>query len=157
MVTIKPDDIRIRAATLADAEPMTALCMRSKASNGYDDAFMAACADELFIGEEEMEERLYYVAELGDVLAGCGAVSLVGTVAEIESMFVSPDLKRAGIGSRLWDALEAKARALGASRLILDADPHAVEFYKSRGMEIVGENASNSIEGRMLPHMAKLL
>ncbi len=42
----------IRLARPEDAATVTALAFRSKASNGYDAAFMAACRDELTFDAE---------------------------------------------------------------------------------------------------------
>ena len=55
-------EIGIRRARPVDAKALTVLCMRSKQSNGYDDAFMAACSDELTITPKRLLNEEYWVA-----------------------------------------------------------------------------------------------
>ena len=50
----------------------------------------------------------------------------------------------------LADAVD-RARALGVSRLVIDADPNAAGFYVRMGARRVGSVASGSIVGRELP------
>jgi ribosomal protein S18 acetylase RimI-like enzyme len=82
---------------------------------------------------------------------------LHGSAAEVRLIFVEPGRARAGIGRALWRHAEARARAMKADALVLDADPNAVEFYRRMGMRVVGQSPSGSIPGRMLPRMAKTL
>jgi GNAT superfamily N-acetyltransferase len=72
-------------------------------------------------------------------------------------IFVEPRLVRSGVGRVLWRHAEERARAHGAARLTLDADPNAVPFYERMGLRIVGQSPSGSIPGRMLPRMEKEL
>ncbi len=146
--------LRIRKAHVRDADAMTALAMRSKQSNGYDDAFMQACIGELQVTAAKLAEAEYWVAEEDGI---CGMVSLLPSVektsAEIGAFFIDPALKRQGIGRRLWEELLAHAKAKGFTLLQLDADPAAVTFYEKLGFETVREVPSGSIPGRYLPQM----
>ena len=63
----------------------------------------------------------FLVAYRDDQPVGCGAVRLIGpATAEIKRMYVEPELRRAGIGRTLVDALEAEARRLGAEQVVLE-------------------------------------
>ena len=128
--------------------------MRSKQSNGYDDVFMASCREELTLTEHDIRTDCCWVAE---DKAPCGVVGLSfdqdGSNGVVFSFFVDPNLKRKGIGQRLWQSVVEHARAQGLKSLQLDADPEAVPFYTALGFQITGEVPSGSIEGRMLPHM----
>jgi hypothetical protein len=42
------------------------------------------------------------------------------------------------------------ARSAGATRLEIEADPHAEDWYRKRGAERLGEASSGSIPGRLL-------
>jgi predicted N-acetyltransferase YhbS len=64
---------------------------------------------------------------------------------------VEPGRLRAGVGRALLARAAAAARALGAERLQIQGDPHATGFYVACGARPVGELASGSIPGRMLP------
>jgi ribosomal protein S18 acetylase RimI-like enzyme len=147
----------LRRAIADDAAVLTALALRSKASNGYDAAFMEACREELTYSAATQAGGETWVAELGGRLAGFIDVRLVDGAAEVFAMFVEPDLKRSGVGRALWQQLETSARHLGASAVMLDADPAAVAFYQAMGCATIGERPSGSIRGRMLPRMRKTL
>ena len=56
----------IRKATLDDCTALTDLCMRSKQSNGYDDVFMAMCAEELKVRDSWIEEHDGSFCKFGD-------------------------------------------------------------------------------------------
>ncbi len=137
---------------------ITPLAFRSKASNGYDAAFMAACRAELTFdaGSFARGETWLYEDAAGRVL-GFFDLRLEDGTAEVYALFVEPDCKGAGVGRALWSMLAARAAALGAGRIGVDSDPAAVPFYLRMGMEPAGEAPSGSIPGRMLPRLIKAL
>lgn len=150
--------LRIRPAALSDVDILTRLAMRSKASHGYDAAFMAQCREELAIRPQTLHERDVWVAENGDAIVGFfGLEPPDNGIAEVNPIFVEPDLQQAGVGRALWRKLEERARFAGALAIGLDSDPHAVGFYERMGMRVVGSSPSGSIPGRMLPRMEKSL
>ena len=152
----KPAGIAIRPARPGEESELTALALRSKASNGYDEVFMAACVAELTVPAEAVAAGEVHVAG-EDVAQGMYRLIVKGDLGHVEDMFVDPGAKRGGIGRALWMHMEARAREHGCKRLELDADPFAVPFYKAMGMKITGESPSGSIPGRMLPRMEKAL
>ena len=57
----------------------------------------------------------------------------------VDTVFVSENYRRQGIGRRLIDAMEQRAKALGANMIRLDTfDWQGYEFYKNLGYEEVG-------------------
>ena len=54
-------EIKIRKARPDEAAEITALSIRSKRSNGYDEAFMAACREELTVTEDDLADGEYWV------------------------------------------------------------------------------------------------
>ena len=63
----------------------------------------------------------------GHVIA-CGAVRLVDQqTAELRRMWVDPQMRGQGFGSRLLRTLENRARALGARRAVMSLNPELVE------------------------------
>lgn len=148
----------IRPAQIADAAALTELILRSKKSNGYDDAFMAACAEELTVTQKVLSEENYWIAE-DDGLAGCAALlsDPAGQTGEVTAFFIDPARQRQGVGRELWEQLADAARTAGITTLRLDADPAAVPFYQALGFEVAGEVPSGSIPGRSLPHMTLTL
>jgi hypothetical protein len=67
-------NIKIRKARPEDVKDLTELSIRSKRSNGYDEAFMAACREELTVTEDHLADGEYWVAESG-VVCGCAKES----------------------------------------------------------------------------------
>ncbi len=146
----------IRRAALSDRGALTDLCMRSKQSNGYDDAFMAQCAEELRVREAWITEDDFWLAEADTGRpVGCIrlSVSQDGTTGEVETCFVDPDWQGRKIGRALFEKLLDEARRLKLTRLGLDADPLAEPFYARMGFETIGRSPSGSIPGRTLPRM----
>ena len=150
--------LAIRRARPDEAGVLTDLSMRSKRSNGYDDAFMAACREELTVTGDQIRDREYWVAE-ADAVCGCACLLTDprDRTGEVHAFFIDPGAQRKGVGRMLWQKLLARAKEEGLFRLYLDADPSAVPFYEAMGFEVVGEEPSVSIPGRMLPHMAMAL
>jgi GNAT superfamily N-acetyltransferase len=143
----------VRAARPEEAEVLTALAMRSKASWGYSDAFMDACRAELTLTPEKMAAWKIWVAEAQGEVAGMVALHLDGAKAELEDFFVDPSFQNRGVGSALLQVLLAACREAGATDIGLDADPNAEAIYTRLGFITVGRSPSGSIPGRMLPRM----
>lgn len=139
--------MHIRPARPGEEAALTELAMRSKAHWGYDDAFMAACRDELTIRPAHIER--IDVADLDGAVLG-----MVRLEPEaIEDLFVEPDAIGTGVGRVLFRHVVRRAAAEGMARLRIDADPNAEGFYLSMGAVRVGESPSGSIAGRMLPQL----
>ncbi|MEQ6249224.1 GNAT family N-acetyltransferase [Sulfitobacter sp. HNIBRBA3233] len=151
-------DIILRPADPADAAALTRLVYRSKRSNGYDDAFMAACAEELRIRPGDVLTMRFWLTERAGVPLGCAALrrrdKVTGTV---HAFFIDPDHKRMGLGRMLWRRLHREALGMGLARLTLDADPAAVPFYMSLGFNWIADVPSGSVPGRHLPRLARNL
>lgn len=148
-----PRPITLRAASLCDLPELSALCLRSKAHWGYDADFMAACVEELTLHPEDLKTRDIQVADQTGKLIGMVAISRRLEPAELSSLFVEPAAIGTGLGKRLFQWAADQARAQGAQALRLESDPFAEAFYEFMGMVRIGEVASGSIPGRVLPHM----
>jgi len=79
----------------------------------------------------------FLIASRGGEAAGCGAIRRIdGQTGEIKRMYVRPDMRGRGVGRALLDALEAEARSLQVSRLVLetgDRQPEALALYERAG------------------------
>lgn len=148
---------RIRRAEAADAAAVTSLALTSKAFWGYNAAFMAACRTALTVTPETILGDPTYVIEAEGRILGFYQLRRHGIGADVRLFFVAPAAMRSGLGRRLWAHLERTARAIGATRLEVDSDPHAEGFYSAMGMRRSGQAHSGSIAGRMLPHLTKEL
>jgi GNAT superfamily N-acetyltransferase len=145
--------MRLRLARPGEADALTALCRRSKAAWGYDDAFMAASAATLTVTPEAIEAGRVFVAEDGLGRIGIAAyIWLVsGDEIELDLLFVEPGRMRSGAGRALLAQVAEAGAAAGARRLIIAADPQAGAFYERCGAVRIGDTPSDAIPGRMLP------
>jgi GNAT superfamily N-acetyltransferase len=76
------------------------------------------------------------LARLSGRVVGCGAVRIDGGVADIKRMWVHPDARGLGLGSRILRALEAEASTAGATIARLETNRSLVEaigMYRSHG------------------------
>jgi len=89
-------------------------------------------------GEEvEAPRGAFFLAYRGDVAVACGAVrSIDARTAEVKRMYVSREARGLGLGRRLLRTLEAAARELGKTRIVLETgtrQPEAVALYRGEG------------------------
>jgi len=142
----------IRRAHLDECALLTDIALRSKASWGYDEQFMANCVAELTINETDIETHQYFVMESAGAVVGFYALREHGEdEGELADLFVEPAHMRAGYGRRLVEHAKSAAQAHGWQSLLVEADPNAWEFYYSCGGAQIGTVASGSIPGRRLP------
>lgn len=79
----------------------------------------------------------FVVAERANAVLACGAVEVFGQCGVIRSVVVDPSLRGSGVGKRLWQRLEADARAAGVTDLYLfTADAH--DFWRRLGFSDIG-------------------
>jgi GNAT superfamily N-acetyltransferase len=147
-------DIKIRTARPAEADALSALCLRSKAHWGYGEEFMARSRAALTISPEFIATGRVFVAE-PEGCAPLGVASVAPLAADgvydLVHLFIEPSAMLGGVGRRLFEAAANKAKADGARRLVIQSDPHAVGFYRRLGATDAGEAPSDSVPGRMLP------
>lgn len=143
--------VRIRPARADEAAALTALVLRSKAYWGYDEAFLAACRDELRIGAGEVAARRIVVAEDGREVLGVASLEGTAPDGELGLLFVEPHAIGSGVGRALYAHVLAMARESGFTRLTIVADPNAEPFYRAVGARPVGSASSGSPAGRGLP------
>lgn len=145
--------IQLRDARQNELPALSELCLRSKAVWGYDDAFMIACRTELTLRPDELQSTHIRVASSDSNVVGLAQVKVTGTDADLLKLFIEPALLRSGVGRLLFEWATARARGLGAVRMMIEADPGAAAFYERLGARHAGFAPSQSIPGRMLPRM----
>lgn len=93
--------------------------------------------------KDEWEGQSIHVLMLdknNDAIA-CGRLQLNSKdEGQIRSMAVRTDLQGKGLGKKIIDYIEAKARALNLKIITLDARINAVAFYERSGYQVVGES-----------------
>ena len=140
--------ISVRQAQVGEAETLTALCVRSKAHWGYDDAFMRLSHASLAVSDADIASGRVLIATDDDRVAGVARVEPDG---ELGVMFVDPPAMGRGAGRVLFAAAAALARRLGARSMPILADPNAAPFYERMGARFVSHAPSDAIPGRTLP------
>lgn len=147
----------IRAPDVEELPALSELCMRSKAVWGYDAAFMEACRGELSFDPRDLASSLIAVAARGGSVVGIAQVRMSGDGADLVKLFVEPAAMRGGVGQALFAWAADAARASGAARMTIEADPGAAPFYRRLGALDAGVVPSGSIAGRMLPKLVLAL
>jgi GNAT superfamily N-acetyltransferase len=145
--------VLIRESTADERATLSDLCLRSKAVWGYSEPFMEACRRELTLTPQDFFETLVGLAEDRGKIVGVVQIAIVQDIAELLKLFVEPTALQRGVGRQLLTWACAHAKALGAVTLHIDSDPGAVSFYRRMGAVDAGCSPSESIPGRMLPHL----
>lgn len=129
---------------------LSALAFRSKAHWGYSQAFMSGCRDELTVRSEQIESS--WVLQEQAVRVGFYTLSLFdGQRTELDFLFVEPRAMGRGVGRQLLAHAFGESRRLARPLIRIVSDPHAAGFYAAAGAVWIGQQASASIAGRMLP------
>lgn len=146
--------VSLRSPVESECAALSALCLRSKAVWGYDDAFLERCRDELSICSADLLTGMLRVAEVEGEIAGVVQMTLDGGEAHLDKLFIDPAFLKHGIGRVLMEWVMTKASETGTSRIIIESDPDAAGFYRRMGAVEIGTTPSGSIPGRFLPRLA---
>ena len=148
-------DIQIRRAKPDEAAVLTEIAHAAKRYWGYSENWIEHWKDDLTITPDFIANNEMYVAVAGEEIAGCCALVLSDTQAELEHMWIRPEHMGNGVGRALFQQIVKRAAQLGATGLELSSDPNAEGFYKRMGATRVGEVRAE-IEGqpRVLPRMS---
>jgi N-acetylglutamate synthase-like GNAT family acetyltransferase len=144
----------IRPARIEETSALLELCVRSKASWGYDEAFMVLVRIAFEGMQEQVAAANVWVATGADgAIAGVVALepSEQPRTLDLDKLFVEPRRIRTGVGRALLTHAIIEATRRGADRLTILADPYAVGFYERYGARLIGEAPSDAIPGRSLP------
>ncbi len=137
----------------SELRELSDLCLRSKAHWDYSEDMLKAFKDELTLRKTDLDMDAVMLAEDKRGIAGLVQVSMAGTDAALEKLFVDPARLSEGTGYNLYVWACRIARDNGAKRLVINSDPAAVSFYIHMGAVPAGEAESGSIPGRMLPRL----
>ena len=148
-------DIQIRRAQPDEAAVLTEIAHAAKRHWGYPENWIEHWQDDLTITPDFIATNEMYVAINGEEIAGCCALVMRDSLAELEHMWIRPAHMGNGVGRALFQQIVGRAAQLKATGLELSADPNAEGFYKRMGAARIGEVRSE-IEGqpRVLPRMS---
>lgn len=143
----------LRTATVGEASTLSELALRSKGYWGYSADFLEACRAELTVTPQRCASGGVTVAVRDDRILGFHVLEGSPPDGELAALFVDTDVIGTGIGGQLLRHALGSAVQQGFRTLSLEADPGAEGFYLRYGAVRVGEVASGSIPGRLLPHL----
>jgi putative acetyltransferase len=86
--------------------------------------------------QQAFADRFTYVADDAETIAGFGDLERDG---HIDRFFCHKDYQRCGVGTQIYQAIEAKAVELGLSRLFTEASITAKPFFQRMGFSVVKE------------------
>ena len=130
--------LTIRPAKAEEREALEALQRRASLALGEYNEQLEAEPDAVQLPAEQIEQGGVIVAEMDDRVAGFAAVLIDGDCAELDGLFVEPELWRKGIGTALVDVAAHAARRQGLAMMVI-ANPSAREFYEKCGFTVEGE------------------
>jgi N-acetylglutamate synthase-like GNAT family acetyltransferase len=134
----EPAELTIRLARPEEREELEELQRRASLALDEYREQLTAEPDAIQLPIEQIERGEVIVAELDGRLAGFAAMLVDEDVAELDGLFVEPDLWRRGIGAALIDIAVHQARRLGLAMMVI-ANPSAREFYEKCGFRVEGE------------------
>ena len=147
-------DMQIRRAWPDEASTLTAIAHAAKRYWNYPEEWIERWRADLTITPDFIAGNEVFVAIVMDEIAGCCALVLNDSFAEIEHMWIRPEHMGTGVGRALFEHARDRAVALQLPTLELSADPNAEGFYKRMGAARIGEvRADMDGKARLLPRM----
>ena len=131
-------ELNIRLARPEERDALEALQRRASLALGEYNEQLEAEPDAIHLPPGQIERGEVIVADLDDRIAGFAALLIDDCVAELDGLFVEPELWRRGIGAALIGVAVHEARRQGLSMTVI-ANPSAREFYEKCGFTVEGE------------------
>lgn len=147
-------NIQIRRATPDESDILTSIAHAAKRHWNYPDKWIEHWSADLTITPDFIADNEVYVAVVDGVIAGCCALVVSDSLAELEHMWIDPRQMGNGVGRALFENTTQRAIQLGLTELELSADPNAEGFYERMGAKRIGEiQADMDGQIRVLPRM----
>ena len=132
-------DYIIRAATAADQPALLAIVWKTVMASERDRETLLAHPETVEVPAEQLTPATACLVDAEGVAVGFAIVlPRADGQAELDGLFVDPQLQRLGIGRGLVDRAKELARAMGASTLHVVANDEALAFYKAMGFVQTG-------------------
>ena len=130
--------MKIRRALKSEAGLLSDLARKSKAHWGYPADVLEQWRTELTLSPREISAHPTFVVTIGENVAGFYSLPSAEPWT-LNHFWVSPEYMHRGVGRSLLAHALATARAHGASKVGIDADPNAEGFYVRCGAFRTGE------------------
>ena len=132
-------DVLIRTALVNEQRELEALQRRASLANPGDREALLANPDAIELPLEQIERGHVFVAEIYGSIAGFAAlVFRADGEADLDALFVEPELWRHGVGAQLIEHCVDVARSAGSCVLHVVGNPHADGFYSAVGFDVIG-------------------
>lgn len=131
--------MNIRRANADEADTLTLVARRAKASWGYPAEWLEEWEAQLRFTPEYIRDHVTYVAEIQGHVAGVISLESSRAEPEIAHFWVAPEYHGKGIGRALLTWAVQYAGDSGWHSLRIESDPSARAFYERLGAEYVGE------------------
>lgn len=138
-MSLKENHIRIVRAVPVQSARLSQIATSAKSYWGYPAQWIELWRDQLTISPSFIEQHETWAAEVDGTVLGFYALTGEPPCLQLEHMWVMPVAIRQGIGTALWTHAMARAGALGAEIVEIEADPNAEGFYTRMGASTVGE------------------
>jgi predicted GNAT family N-acyltransferase len=100
---------------------------------------------EVFVNEQGVPESIeiddkeidavHFIVYVHNVPVGAGRFRMLEDVAKVERVCVLQDYRKHGVGALLMEKMEDVAKQKGVTKLSLNAQIHAEDFYKKAGYQ----------------------
>jgi N-acetylglutamate synthase-like GNAT family acetyltransferase len=146
--------IEIRRALPEEADTLTEIAHAAKRHWKYPESWIQQWQTDLTVSAEFIRTHEVFAATINGAIAGCCALVMTDSLAEVEHMWIRPEQMGNGVGRALFEHVRARAVERGANALELSADPNAEGFYERLGAKRIGEvSADMDEQARVLPRM----
>ena len=147
--------MKILKAQPEDHLILTSIMRLSKAYWSYSEEQLLKWQDELTVSKTEIINHHVYKLVTNDTIIGFYSFKkeTSGTI-KLDNLFILPEYISKGLGKLLLNDCLAKALELGYSKVLLDSDPNAENFYLHSGFTVIGQK-NTSIKNRYMPIMVK--
>jgi N-acetylglutamate synthase-like GNAT family acetyltransferase len=132
-------NVHVRPAVMSERQALEALQRRASLNNPGDRDALLANPDATELPPDQIAAGHVFIAERDGAIVGFSAVlPREGPEMDLDGLFVEPHLWRHGIGRLLVEYSVVFARAQGSAALYVVGNPHAEEFYRACGFEMLG-------------------
>lgn len=149
--------MKIVDAKKTDAEILTRLTIRSKSHWNYSEQQIEAWTEDLTIDPTYIATN--YVRKcifVNKLLGYYSYFKIDNSTIKLDNLFVDPEHIGKGCGKFMLISLIQEIKEKGFTKITLDADPNATNFYLKYGFKIVGQ-LETDIADRFLPVMEMIL
>jgi GNAT superfamily N-acetyltransferase len=103
---------------------------------------------------DQIAAGVVFVSERDGVLVGFAALlPRPDGGVELDALFVDPDVRRRGVGRSLVDHCIQIVRTEGSAALCVIGNPHAYDFYRACGFDVIGTMETRFGSGLLMRKM----